>query len=64
MGLDEFPTRGSSGIYNEDGTTRVPKSIRNNMGWGKETSLEWISKNDEEYVRVYKGSDAPNHDDS
>ena len=62
MGLDEFPTRGSSGIYNGDGSTSVPKDIRRSEDWGKGTDLEWVSKPDEEFVRVYEDSDVPDTD--
>lgn len=63
MGLDEFPTRGSSGIYDDDGSSRVPKSIRNKEDWGKGTDLEWVSDNEEEFVRVYEDSDIESRDE-
>ena len=59
MGLDEFPTRGSSGIYDGDGSSRVPKSIRDDKGWVKGQDLEWVSQPDEDFVRVYEGSEVP-----
>lgn len=63
MGLDDFATRGSSGIYDEDGSSRVPKSIRDKEGWSKGTDLEWVSETDEDFVRVYEGSDVPAEDE-
>lgn len=53
MGLDSYPTRGESGIYNAEGDTRVPVSIRDDMDWDEDTKLNWVSESDEDFVRVH-----------
>jgi len=65
MGLDEIPRRGESGVYDDNGTTRVPDKIRNSESFkvSKEDNLTWIMMPDEDYVRVYRSEDKPYGED-
>lgn len=56
MGLESIPDRASSSVYDKDGTTSVPKTIREegNLGVAKGDKIIWVSFPDEDYVRAYK----------
>lgn len=53
MGLEQFPARGESGVYDDDGSTQVPKDIRERDEVSKHDRLSWVSKTDEDFIRVY-----------
>lgn len=65
MGLQDFPKRGNSSIYTDEGNTRVPKEIRESDGlqWHKGQSLTWVKIPDEEYARVYASDKEPEDKD-
>lgn len=54
MALENTPETGESGIWNEDGSTTVPKGIREKLGIGKGDELKWVSDAGEDHVRVFK----------
>lgn len=62
MGLDQYPTRASSKIYNESGDSRVPADIAEDMDWDKGDELNWVSDSDEDFVRVYGPEEKHNED--
>lgn len=59
MGLKDFPTRGKAAVYDTDGTTRVPDSIRKSDDFSVEKGddLHWVKIPEEDYARVYLDND-------
>lgn len=55
MGLSDIPTRAGSSVYDDEGTTRVPKDLRNtdDLRVVKGSKLVWVKYPDDDYLRVY-----------
>lgn len=55
MGLSDIPTRAGSSVYDDEGTTRVPKELRESedLRVEKGSKLVWVKCPDDDYFRVY-----------
>lgn len=63
MGLEQFPKRGNSKVYDEDGSTQVPQDVREHKGVSKGTQLDWVSQSDEDFIRVYPNDEEEEDDE-
>lgn len=55
MGLSDIPTRAGSSVYDDEGTTRVPKDLRDSddLRVVKGSKLVWVKYPDDDFFRVY-----------